>query len=284
MPKKKNICAPRFLTGETGAMACFDRKALIRIIDGFNREYPQRKVSFNRSHATKSQLWNLIKTNMIAVCDRGSSDSEAELCWLDQPFISQNPSLKKYLETYFRPKKPEGKYQWLSTTDIDNVLTQYEKVWKDFVLLGPTPIDFQQINSEISRMNFCRLVNKGKYRFGFVFNLDPHDQPGSHWVAMMLDLTASQPYIGYFDSYGNCPPSLNITKLILQLQQQVRDCLDIELVKKCNKVRHQYQNSECGVYCIYFIYHLLLGYSFEEITGSPIDDQQMNRWRDYFFR
>ena len=38
---------------------------------------------------------------------------------------------------------------------------------------------------------------------GIVFNLDPHDKPGSHWVSMYVDLNNGGIY--YFDSYGYKP-------------------------------------------------------------------------------
>ena len=33
-----------------------------------------------------------------------------------------------------------------------------------------------------------------------IFNLDPHDKPGSHWVALYSDVDKGGVY--YFDSYG----------------------------------------------------------------------------------
>ena len=33
-----------------------------------------------------------------------------------------------------------------------------------------------------------------KKKIGIVFNLDKHNQPGSHWVALYTDLKANQVY------------------------------------------------------------------------------------------
>jgi hypothetical protein len=62
------------------------------------------------------------------------------------------------------------------------------------------------------------------------------------------------------------------------------------LVHKCfkiyiNKNRHQYKESECGTYSIYFITQLLYGVPFNQIGGGKIIlDAHMNKNRTYFYR
>ena len=96
--------------------------------------------------------------------------------------------------------------------------------------------------------------------YGFVFNLDPHNKRGSHWVSMFLKLedTGGGPFIGFFDSYGQPPPK-EISQLIHRLKKQIKDCYGINLKYKCNTVQHQHGHTECGVYCLYFIYQCLRG-------------------------
>ena len=59
--------------------------------------------------------------------------------------------------------------------------------------------------------------------------------------------------------------------------------LNKKLEIKINKVRHQYKNSECGMYCIYFITSLLDGKTFETVVKNIIDDDTMNNKRNDFF-
>ena len=59
--------------------------------------------------------------------------------------------------------------------------------------------------------------------------------------------------------------------------------LNKKLEIKINKVRHQYKNSECGMYCIYFITSLLDGKTFENIVKNIIDDDTMNGKRNDFY-
>jgi hypothetical protein len=52
---------------------------------------------------------------------------------------------------------------------------------------------------------------------------------------------------------------------------------------KVNKKRHQYKNTECGVYCIYFLTSFLEGKGFDEIVGNIINDDKMFEKRKDFF-
>ena len=51
-----------------------------------------------------------------------------------------------------------------------------------------------------------------------------------------------------------------------------------------NDVQKQYKESECGVYCMYFLTELLSGKSFKDLIESRIDDDTMVAQRDKFYR
>ena len=69
----------------------------------------------------------------------------------------------------------------------------------------------------------------------------------------------------------------------VQRTDEVVEKLNKTLEIKINKVRHQYKNSECGMYCIYFITSLLDGKSFKNVVQTIVDDDTMNGKRDEFF-
>ena len=52
---------------------------------------------------------------------------------------------------------------------------------------------------------------------------------------------------------------------------------------KVNKIRHQFKNSECGVYCINFIVSMLEGDTFENYTNNIVKDIDMNKKRELYF-
>ena len=79
--------------------------------------------------------------------------------------------------------------EWLNSLDISRVMKQYENDYKCFDFLGPSPIDFDTFKEnnecvwdEICNFDLNKSYTKGKRKFGFIFNLDPHYKGGSHWV------------------------------------------------------------------------------------------------------
>ena len=52
---------------------------------------------------------------------------------------------------------------------------------------------------------------------------------------------------------------------------------------KFNDVRHQYKNSECGVYSINFLVSLLEGNDYSKHINNVVSDDDMNYKREYYF-
>jgi hypothetical protein len=190
---------------------------------------------------------------------------------------------------WLRPERPESwandPDMWLDTNNIRDVMTQYEESHPKFKFLGAVPIDFaardpyakkkQCLINEICELDMDGDSMKGKDYVGFVFNLDPHYKPGSHWVASFLDIPKKQYY--YFDSYGMRPPP-QIYKFMQWLTIQ-----EPELVLKMNARRFQRKESECGMFCIDFIVNMLEGMSFEEYCRSTPSDSDMLKKRAEVF-
>ena len=232
----------------------------------------------------KKYYGNKIKDNLKSEC------GENEVCWKDQEFV-ENIQDQQISEFTFKPKIPKKKYEWLKTSDINNVLTQYQKKYDDFLFLGTVPIDFDDIFSEFKKLNVNKLMKKNISRIGVVFNLDPHYKSGSHWVALFSEFPHS---VEYFDSYGdnndnNGYPPDEVETLMERIVKQFSkrggsNDNNSSMKKKYNKTRHQFANSECGVYSMNFIIERLKGKSFEEVTGNVVKDEDMNSRRKTYFR
>ena len=117
--------------------------------------------------------------------------------------------------------------EWLDTFNILDVMEQYELTYPDFKFFGPVPIDFDLkdkfnkcVVSELCAIDLSRLNNQGVKKIGVIFNLDKHNEPGSHWIGMYMDLTKN--LIGYWDSYGYKPPS-EVCTLMKKLKQQSKN-------------------------------------------------------------
>lgn len=271
-------CSP---LNQNNSTTCFDLDSLIKIAKGWNMKHPENKINI-RKYKTKHQLWNEIDKRLNQKCD-------TEWCWIEQEFVKRIGN--KELKSIFRPKMPKSwkknKYEWLSTTDIETVMKQYEKKYTDFKFIGPVPIDFdyeysvgQCIVNELCHLKIKNLLNNKISKVGIIYNLDPHDKPGSHWVAMYIDLKKKKIY--YFDSYGTQPPD-EVKKLVDRIIEQGRE-LGMEFDYDYNQTRHQYENSECGVYSMYFITQLLEGKkTFDGIEKSTLKDEFINSKRKYYY-
>ena len=85
----------------------------------------------------------------------------------------------------------------------------------------------------------------------------------------------------YFDSYGYKEPE-EVTKLMNRLRDQGKELnKDIKLYR--NNIRHQFKNSECGVYSINFIVKMLEGGKFEDVINEKVKDDDMQTNRDVFY-
>jgi hypothetical protein len=77
-------------------------------------------------------------------------------------------------------------------------------------------------------------------------------------------------------------PNPEVVVLMNRLKEQAHG-LSKPVAIKVNKKRHQYKNTECGVYCIYFLTSFLEGKGFDEIVGNIINDDKMFEKRKEFF-
>ena len=114
------------------------------------------------------------------------------------------------LDKDLKPVYPESwnsnKTEWLSTSNIENVCSQFEDKYKDFMFIGAVPIDFDEkmndnkcIVDDLCRFKVDKFIKSKKHKLGIIFNLDPHYKAGSHWVCMFADFKKG--YIAFFDSY-----------------------------------------------------------------------------------
>jgi len=275
-PIKKNaMCSP--LSKSRSNNTCFSRDALIRIADYWNGNHSNKiKISKNTNN-----LWKNINKKFDKYCDK-------ETCWVEQDFFDKKT--KKNLKDNFKPKMPTtwGKKprEWLTTVDIRNVMRQYDDKHDDFMFIGPVPIDFDHkydmgtcIVNELCNINVNELLKNKVTRLGVIFNTDPHNKSGEHWISLFADLNKG---VYFFDSYGLKPPT-EIDTLMKRLQSQCK-ALNIDIEMEYNDIQHQFKNSECGVYSMNFIIQFLNGRKFLDIINDIIPDDDMQKNRYVFYR
>ena len=218
---------------------------------------------------------------------------ENEKCWLRQSFIHNNisPSLKKYT---FAPESPDSwdsnPKEWLSSDEILDVMKQYEYSHPEFVFLGPSPIDFEKktlfndcIWEDLCKFDLRQYIDKGKTKIGIIFNLDPADKDGSHWVAAFIDTKRKGIY--YYDSNGIYAPP-RIKKFLYKIKEQGKHKeVGIKFKIEQNSKEHQLKDGECGMFTIYFIINMLKKQSFKQFKKKfrGGGDDYMNQLRDVLF-
>jgi Ulp1 family protease len=87
----------------------------------------------------------------------------------------------------------------------------------------------------------------------------------------------------YFDSYGIAPEK-RVRKLMRSITNAITKVNPSATIRSAyNKIRHQYENSECGVYSINFIIRMLKGDSFDKICNDKVPDREINKCRAQYF-
>ena len=259
---------------------CYNDDNLIKMRDLWNLRHPEKKIKTNNTN----NIWKNLKKNMNNSCNN-------EKCWLNQEFMKNNINNELTNDT-FAPSSPSSwkmnPNEWLSNFDISKVMKQYEKFYNNFVFIGPSPIDFNKriyqdkcVWNDLCNFNLKDYINNGKKYIGIIFNTDPHNKSGSHWISLYINL--EKKYIFFFDSNGDNVPK-EIVELINRIKTQGKE-INIELEYDNNEgIEHQLKNTECGIYSIYFITSLLTGirsplYFKKNIIRDPV----MEKYRKIFF-
>jgi hypothetical protein len=277
-------CAPGKMF-EDGS--CITLNNLLSMANAYNKENSHKLITLYKGYEALNP--KKYKKYLIKSFNSRFQQCDTQKCWLEQSFIKfMKDDEVEQLENYtFRPEGPSGKFEWLNTLHINEVMDQYENYYKDFKFLGAVPIDFDELTPlGIKNLNYKKLVDQGIYKLGIVFNLDEHYKKGSHWVAMFSNLKDGG--IFFYDSYAHKSGD-EIDPRIRKLMRRIAKFCQTDMgikhpIVDYNKIRHQYGNSECGVYSMHFILRMLKGESFEDICKSKTTDKQVNECRKTYFK
>jgi len=279
---KKMQCGPE---GNKRNYTCIRDKSICKLKTLWNKRHPDDKIKDGNIRKT----WVSLKSRLSDVCDK-------ESCWLSQQFSSND--MKNELRTAFAPAAPhewkQNPNQWLSSRDITAVMKQYERKYKCFTFIGPSPIDYDTYKrygecvwEELCHFSLANEINNGKKKIGIVFNLDPHYKQGSHWVSLFINIERG--LIFFFDSVGDRIPR-KIKDFVEEVTLQGRQ-LSIKNTKPIHfrfeenhPFEHQYEDTECGIYSLFFIISLLEDTHKEEyFKTNRITDKCIERFRKIYF-
>lgn len=277
---KKINCSPK-PKGKINEFTCYTNDSLIYLRDNWNARHPDVKIETNSPKEIHMQLSEHLKD----LCN-------TEACWLKQKGAFGR--VENELTNSFAPESPpewkKNPNEWLSSVDIMKVMKQYEKAYKYFDFMGPTPINFDSrklygecVWEELCNFDLKKLIDKGKTMIGIIFNTDPDNKPGQHWISMFINIKNKT--IFFFDSTGDPAPK-EVMRLIERIKKQGLSLNQpIKFKFDSNKgVEHQNGNTECGMYSIYFIVQMLENKTTEYYLKNHIlKDEYMEKFRKIYF-
>uniref|UniRef100_A0A6C0D2L6 Ubiquitin-like protease family profile domain-containing protein n=1 Tax=viral metagenome TaxID=1070528 RepID=A0A6C0D2L6_9ZZZZ len=248
-------CNPKVKGKTIDKKSCITQPILQKLKESYNTEYPATKIT----STDPQSIWLDLKNRM--------SNCKREDCWLN---VIKDPTQRQKIDKeLFAPDMPEEWKKkpnaWLSNFDIIAVLEQYQESHPHFKILGPTPIDFDTrppekngrcVWEELCTFSLQHYLDEGKTKIGIVFNLDKHNQGGSHWISLFLDW--EHKFIFFLDSAGETMPK-EVKALVGRIVQQGKaiDRNHPIAVYENHPTEHQMGNTECGVYCLFFIITML---------------------------
>tara|TARA_X000000368_G_scaffold184431_1_gene145631 strand:+ start:979 stop:1827 length:849 start_codon:yes stop_codon:yes gene_type:complete len=254
---------------------CYTKDDLLAFSSDWNSEHPENKIK-NAKSLTKQNLWIELRKRHKTI---------HEDLWPKKTRKTKKTSKS------FAPKVPsqwnKNPNSWLSDADILRAMRRYEKKFPKFHFLEPAPIDFdtKDHHGRCAYSNLCNYsysdLAKKYNSFAAIFNTDPHDKSGQHWIAFFVNLKKGE--ISYFDSVADPPPK-EVKNLINRFAKEGQAYLKNKTIKvNYNKTRHQLGNTECGVYCLAFVHHMLINGNFDSFTQERIPDEKIVKLRAYFF-
>jgi hypothetical protein len=251
--------------------SCFTPESLVLLKNAYNKHHAQDPSKQIISKDAR-EIWEQLNVRL--------PHCEKETCWLNQ--LNDSNIQKQMEQLLFAPLQPaewrENPTEWLSNYDILDVLEQYEIAYPSFLFLGPTPIDFDKmvrdkskyvgktcVWRELCQFSLQKQYNKSIRKIGVIFNLDEHDESGSHWVSLFIDL--DEHFIFYFDSTG-APIPAEIKRLVERVKEQGQNLLPkpIHFDYIHSTTEHQQENTECGMYSLFFLITILT----RDIDGQKI--------------
>lgn len=271
-------CAPGI---KNDGITCIQKmNVLVNLIEAYNSENPKSKIEIDKKKVITDPL-NYKKHLIAEMENRMSGKCSTQLCWTEQDFVQKMNNIEKMeLQYYtFRPKNKEG---WLDTRKLLQLMKQYEDVYSDFLYMGTVPIDFDSLpGAQLSTIDLDKWKEKGKVKYGAIFNLAPVSHSGTHWVAMYADIQKCEIY--FFDSAGKSP-KIQISNLMTKFYNYCEKTnKGKEIIMNYNTTRHQKGKTECGTYSANFILRLLRGDKFEDICKNRIPDEIIKKCRNVYF-
>lgn len=226
-----------------------------------------------------------------------SCDSERCVLTKLRPQLG-NDVVNAELDMRFKVEGPRNS-DWLTDSHIENIVKQWSVKWRNFFPYNFNmrnyasykidPVTMRVVNEPdtLATINFEDLYSRGFDCAACVCNTDTYQGRGKHWIVLFVDARKESPMMSaeIFDSAGNPPlPEWQswLTKTKIQLDEIAEGKKPTSIIRAYNN-RHQFSDSECGVYSLYYIWARLNGIAPEAFQDSAVADKKMFEFRQHLF-
>jgi hypothetical protein len=285
--KIRGINCSASLTPSHKDYSCYSDESLLGLKNYWNRTQinTTRKIQTNNPREIHSAFNNYLHADC----------GENELCWLKQKKYFNLQPIDKLYQHEFAPFAPKSwktnDHDWLYDSDIFNVMKSFERAYPCFAFIGPTSIDFDKylprqracVLNDLCRFSLPSFIKKKKHKIGMVFNTDPHDKPGKHWISLFINIRNET--ITYFDSAAKpTPREINVfMDRVIEQGLRMKPAIRFRLSPAIT-TQHQIGNSECGIYSLFFIINMLEdNIDSYFLNNNIIRDKDMHAFRQIYF-
>lgn len=233
-----------------------------------------------------------------ALLNRTKCKDGDDVCIAERSSARDDPRVSQSLKA----PKPKGR-SWKEFSEDHFLYTQ--EIWKalehysdflspKFKFLGTFPANFNvrkgtrcvaKTFMDLCDFNLSNLTKEGCSSFAVVLNTHDEGLPGEHWVALFFDVDKKSPNYGgmFYDSNGTHSVR-DIPRHAHRFMETVRDQVGPDFPIRFNKVRHQKENVQCGMFAVSFIVAMVTGHHFDTYCKSSwITDDRMESLRRIFY-
>ena len=256
-----------------------DSHALIKVVHGECAPTNSAQVCSDRETLNKlREQLKIMATQPLAIIREAEQKTG---CTSESCVLKKAGMMNSTTEALFHPEGPYKTTKWLNNKDIDDVLSQYAVKFPRFKHVEFQMRDFAAQGGELALLNWPQLA-KDYDTLGCVLNTDLSSGSGEHWTPVFVDFLGGT--VEYFDSAGQ-EPYKEFVEFTIQVANTLSKCTgrkfrDITLTK----IEHQKQNTECGVYSLYYILSRLHGVKYTAFEFKQVPDDMMVLFRKSLFR
>jgi hypothetical protein len=216
---------------------------------------------------------------------------KTEVCVLSHPEVKYtigDSKIRDVIVQHFKPVGPRNSNAWLSNNNIDEVLAQIQKQYKEknFFHICFQMIDFEKTKSELATLDWPKKHKEGFRSFGTVLNTDYSTGRGKHWFALhgSFQDTDDEFTIEYFNSSGELPMD-EISMWMKKVKHEWQPAFDKPIKDVIvTRIENQQDDWNCGPYSLYYIISRIDGTDYKYFKNNKIGDDNMQLFRKFLFR